>query len=96
MNRLEHLLTILGEEGSELTQETAKAMRFGIHEQRDLPTSNRDRMQKEYNDILAMADMLNDEDPTIDLHRDPKLIKAKWDEVETYLEYSKECGTLDP
>lgn len=94
MNRLEHLLTIFGEEGSEIAQETAKALRFGIHEQRDLPTSNRDRMQKEFNDLLAMVEMLNKEDQSINLHRDDSMIYAKILKVETYLDYSKECGTL--
>lgn len=95
MNRLEHLLTILGEECSELAQETAKALRFGIHEQRDLPTSNHDRMQKEYNDILAVIIMLNNEKADIDLYFDPVLTMRKKEKVEKYLLYSKELGTLE-
>ena len=95
MTRLDHLLIILGEECSELHQETCKALRFGIHEQRDLPTSNRERMQKEYNDLLAMVELLNWEDRSIDLHRDDTMIAAKKAKVARYLLYSGEQGTLE-
>lgn len=95
MNRLEHLLTILSEECSELAQETAKALRFGIHEQRDLPASNHDRMQKEYNDVLAVIIMLNKEKAGIDLYFDPVLTMRKAEKVEKYLLYSEELGTLE-
>ena len=92
MNRLEQLLVICGEECSELHQETCKALRFGIHEQRDLPTSNHERMQKEYTDLLAMINMLNAEG--LALYYDATLVQAKREKVEKYLLYSKECGTL--
>jgi NTP pyrophosphatase (non-canonical NTP hydrolase) len=81
------------EECCELAQDTAKAKRFGIHEQRDLPTSNHDRMQKEFNDVLAMIEMLNDE-PGFNLIKDPELIRHKRAKVEKYLLYSQSCGTL--
>jgi len=83
MNRAEHLLVILGEECSELHQETCKALRFGVHEQRDLPTSNHDRIKKEFNDLLAMVDMLNDEG--LNIYINPTLIKKKREKVEKYL-----------
>jgi len=99
MNRLEHLLTILGEECSELHQDTCKALRFGINEQRDLETSNLERMQKEYNDLLAMVEMINEElfdaGGNYLLFKENNLIKKKRDKVERYLLYSKKCGTLD-
>ena len=104
MNRQEHLLTILGEECSELHQEICKALRFGINEQRDLPTNNAQRMFKEFNDLLAMVDMVNES--TIEtskgilyskgvMYRGEDLIKTKKEKVEKYLLYSKECGTLN-
>lgn len=99
MNRIEHLLTILGEECAELIQEASKAKRFGIDEQRDLPTSNLERMQTEFNDVLALVDMINYEidrpDRKLLLHRNAILINAKCLKVEKYLLYSKECGTLN-
>ena len=92
MNRQEHLLTILGEECSELHQETSKALRFGVDEQRDLPTTNRERMQKEFNDMLAMVEMLKAEE--IYLFKDEQMIYNKVEKVERYLSYSEELGTL--
>jgi len=94
MNREEHLLTILGEECAELHQEASKALRFGIDEQRDLPTSNCERMQKEFNDVLALIEMLNDFYCDNIFSTDTTLINLKKLKVEKYLIYSKELGTL--
>jgi len=108
VNRQEHLLTILGEECSELHQEICKALRFGIYEQRDLSTSNSQRIFKEFNDLMAMVEMVNEsavstsfESASVTLgerglmYRNEEFIKAKKEKVEKYLLYSKECGTLD-
>ena len=107
MNRQEHLLTILGEECSELHQELCKAMRFGVNEQRDLSTTNAQRIFKEFNDVLAMVDMVNESvistsrssgitytDKGV-MYRDESFIKEKIAKVEKYLVYSEECGTLN-
>lgn len=94
MDRSEHLLTILGEECSEVHQETSKALRFGVYEQRDLSTSNIERMNKEYNHVLAMIDMINDEAGVTLLYRREKVIAEKKAKVEEYLKYSAELGTL--
>lgn len=93
MNRQEHLLVIFSEECSEVAQEVAKALRFGVNEQRDLPTSNLERIQKEFNQLMAMRDMLWDEGVCI--RDDQETRRAKRVKVEQYLKYSKECGTLD-
>jgi NTP pyrophosphatase (non-canonical NTP hydrolase) len=94
MNRLEHLLTILCEECNELSQATTKALRFGVNEQRDLPTSNLERMQAELNDLAAMIEMLQDEGLDLNISGVAKALKRR--KVEQYLLYSKECGTLTP
>jgi len=96
MNRLEHLMCIFREECSEVSQEVSKAMRFGLFEQRDLPTSNAERINKEFNDLLAMVEMLKDESPPLRLGRNQEMIDAKKEKVEKYLIYSAECGTLNP
>lgn len=93
MNRLEHILTILMEECTELCHVTSKAQRFGLHEKRDLPELNSDRMQKELNDIMAVICLLNDEFD-MDLHIDPDLIVQKQEKISEYLAYSAKCGTL--
>lgn len=92
MNRIEHLLTILMEEACELAVNTSKANRFGILEQRDLPTSNLERMEAEYNDLFAVVEMIADEGHAMRLSADK--IKAKKEKVEKYLIYSAERGTL--
>ena len=108
MNRQEHLLTILGEECSELHQELCKALRFGVYEQQyNNPISNSQRIFKEFNDLIAMVDMVNEsaiktsfDDASVTLgerglmYRDDELIAAKKRKVEEYLLYSKKCGTL--
>ena len=95
MNKTDHLLVILGEECSELAVQISKALRFGLHERRDLQTSNRERMQAEYNDLLAVVEMLNWHDGSIDLHRDDERIAAKKAKVAKYLEYSYELGRIN-
>ena len=92
MNRQEHLLVILMEECNELSQEVSKALRFGVHEQRDLPTSNIERMNMEFNDLLGVLALLKSEE--ILITSDAKRIANKITKIEHYLEYSKECGTL--
>ena len=108
MNRREHLLTILGEECSELHQELCKALRFGVYEQQpDNPLNNSQRIFKEFNDLMAMVEMVNEEavktsfaDASVTLgdrglmYRDEQLIAEKKRKVENYLLYSKKCGTL--
>lgn len=99
MNRQEHLLTILGEECSELHQAISKILRFGINSNYDNGVNNLDQMQKEFNDVLAMVEMVNDEflrtkSPNI-IYFNRALTEAKTEKVEKYLLYSKECGTLN-
>lgn len=85
--------TELATECNDLAQAAAKAMRFGPDEQRDLPTTNRERMQKEFNDLLAVVDRLNDRHG-LGLHRDPRLIHHKLAKMDRYEAYSEACGTL--
>jgi hypothetical protein len=94
MNRIEHLLVIFAEECSEVAQETSKALRFGVNEQRDLPTSNLERIEKEFSQLLAMREMLFTEGIIINV--DIEVMDRKKSKVEEYLLYSKECGTLNP
>ena len=106
MDKQEHLLTILGEECSELHQDICKALRFGMNDKGpDNKLDNTQLMFKEFNDILAMADMINEYVTSMPwsgvtytdkgiLYRDDKMVQKKKDKVEKYLAYSKEKGTL--
>jgi CHAD domain-containing protein len=68
MNRQEHLLTVAGEEGSEIQQRTSKALRFGMEqvqqargdrpEQNPERLTNRQRILEEFHDLVAVLDML--------------------------------------
>ena len=91
MNRLEHLLIILAEECGEVIQDAAKSLRFGIHEGRDIDCTNGQRLRKEFNQLLAVADMLEEEG--VDLSFDYDVQEQKREKVEEYLKYSKVCGT---
>lgn len=94
MNRQEHLLTILKEECAELIQATSKTARFSINSNYDNGVNNAEQMQKEFNDVLAMVEMINEDYGFQLFGTDFELIKAKKEKVEEYLLYSKKCGTL--
>lgn len=85
----------LGEVAAELLKlqnQVSKAIRFGIDEQRDLPTSNRERIQAEWNDLLGTVQVLAGRG--IDLKPDIAAIAAKVAKVEKYAKYSKELGQI--
>ena len=96
MNRLEHLLTIAGEEGSEVAQRASKANRFGLKEvEPGQKKDNVERLLGEFFDLVAMIDMLEDEGHLkVDLEVMGKHIEKKKAQVEKFLLYSKEQGTL--
>ena len=93
MNRLEHLMTIFNEECSEIIQDTSKALCFGLDDRENgtYPT-NQECMRKEFNQLIAMAEMLEAEG--VDLSPDHKVRRDKKENVERYLGVSKTLGTL--
>ena len=95
MNRLEHLLTIVGEEGGEVAGRASKAMRFGLNEiQPGQELSNLQRLVGEINDLLAVAELLHDSGIDMSAVGDRAQIAAKKAKVARFLEYSRLCGTL--
>ena len=57
MNVTEHLLTCLGEEGSEIAQDVDKSNRFGLDDVNVLKPdgpNNRERLVNELNDLLTI------------------------------------------
>jgi hypothetical protein len=109
MNKNEHLLTILNEECAELIQEliitlsqlqqrTSKVLRFsGEEAQPGQGLPNSARLLQEWHDAIALVEMLQEAEvlriPTsIEARQAIELKKLK---VRTFLEHSKECGTLD-
>lgn len=94
MNRQEHLLTILSEECGEIAKEISKGLRFGLDDHHPTQVgTNAEKINLEYNDLVAVFEMLNDEG-ILEVKLDPELIKRKKERVEKYLLYAKERGTL--
>jgi len=94
MNRQEHLLTILGEECAEVAQSVSKALRFGLKDEH--PESRirpGEGIIHEFNDILALMEMLKEEGMIDDVIIRGK-VDAKKTRTEEYLKYSKEQGRL--
>lgn len=93
MTRDEHLYTIGAEEGVEVAQRMTKALRFGSDEiQPGQPLTNRQRILEEYAHLVAAMEMLG-------FRVEPESLRpwidAKKAKVERFLEYSRECGTLE-
>lgn len=100
MNKQEHLMTVFAEELGEVAMELLdlqklifKAQRFGIDEQRDLPTSNRQRIEAEWQDLLGAVEKLRE--VGIELKPDVAAISAKMEKVERYCGYAESLGTLN-
>lgn len=96
MNRLEHLLTILGEEGVEVAQRCSKALRFGLDEiQPGQDLSNAERIRGEFIDLLTVMTMLVKEGVIAAVGDDDlPAMETKRQKVEKFLQYSRNCGTL--
>lgn len=93
MNRREHILVTLMEECGELAKVASKSVRFSPDSDYDGIT-NRAKLQNEYNDLLAMIDLLHDEIGVV-MIRDEDLIAAKKEKFELMLKDSEQMGALD-
>lgn len=94
MTRLEMLLDILSEECSEVAIRCSKALRFGLDEiEPGQRHTNRERIKRELNDVHALVEMLQAVNALPAIY-DPGLVIEKKRKVETFLEYSAQCGTL--
>lgn len=100
MNRQEHLLTIMAEECVEIAQRISKALRFGLAEiQPDQELSNAARIRREFCDLWAVAQMVEEESghhvrPHFNSNSDQRAMREKMDKVERFLELSRREGTL--
>ena len=95
MTRPEHLLTIAAEECAEVAQRISKALRFTLEEvQHGQAFSNAERIMHEYADLVAMMELLIEEE-LVPLKPDfRRRIHDKQEKVQKLLEYSRKCGTL--
>lgn len=99
MTRTEHLLIIASEECIEIAlamaQRTSKALRFSLLEvQPAQPFTNAERIMAEFDDLVAVVEMLQHEGilPASSNER----VDAKKRKVEEFLLFSAEQGTLQP
>jgi NTP pyrophosphatase (non-canonical NTP hydrolase) len=80
MNRLDELLLILSEECAEIIQATSKCRRFGMDSEYNGQT-NRQRLESELGDFLAMFKLLMQETNLSEAHimecAEAKLIKVE-------------------
>lgn len=92
MNRTEMLLVIMSEECAEIQQDIAKALRFGLEGSKGAKGTNKERIEKEFNQLLAVVEMLEEEGIRLNSDADERYRKKR--KIEEYMERSKELGTL--
>jgi len=87
------LLIQLMEECDEVSQRCAKALRFGLDEvQEGQIMTNEERIRLEFNDLLAVADILNENG--VDVGRVSNWVSVKRKKIEHYLQHSAKEGIL--
>ena len=95
MNQLQHLLTKLAEEGSEVAQIALKTSQFGAHEiMPGQPLTNFQRCHQELDDLMAIVEMLNAQ-YGFDYTPNRDRIEAKKAKVGQYLGYSIHLGLVE-
>lgn len=99
MNVTEHLLTCLGEEGSEIAQDVSKCNRFGLDDRNVLnPTgpTNRERLIDELNDLLGVAHLLVCNGIISKDWMDVQKQANKITKVKKFMDYAMANGSLTP
>lgn len=96
MTRQEMILTLVTEECAETAQRATKAIRFGLNEiQENQDLNNMERLIYEFNDLVAVMELLRDEDIiTIPIY-DQTAINLKKVKINIYLEISAAYKTLN-
>lgn len=99
MTEQQNYLMIFQEELGELAMEMlslqqtiSKAMRFGLHEQREGYKPNHERIRDEWNDLLGSITKLAQHG--FDLKPDIEKINAKMAKIDKFTGYSKELGII--
>jgi CRISPR/Cas system-associated endonuclease Cas3-HD len=94
MTKPETLLTIIAEECAETAQRASKCIRFTLDEvQPEQELTNAQRLVYEFNDIVAVMELLQ-EQGLIDKVIDREAIDKKKLKVAKYLAYSIQLGTV--
>lgn len=98
MSKMTHeqfLLMKLAEEASEISQIALKTAQFGMTEKHpDMVLNNKERIQVELNDLLAVVDELNTW-AQFDFKEDYVAKITKIEKLNTYLGYSIQLGKVE-
>ena len=96
MDKLEHLLVCLNEEGTEIAQSTDKALRFGLDDRypKTKDTTCRQDIEREINDLLGVIELLQEEGVPFPRLFNREDIEAKKAKVLKYMSYARARGTL--
>lgn len=92
----QYLLQCLGEEGIEIAHAVSKAVRFGLDDEwPGKATTNRQDIKQEFNDLLAVLEMLMEFGTFQEHLMDRNLIETKKDKIRKMLCYSKKRGKVN-
>jgi hypothetical protein len=94
MNVTEHLMQCVAEECGEITQAAMKCTRFAMDGAYPDGRSNVYVLEQEYNDLLGVIELLQEQGMDINVRRD--LINAKKIKVVRMMEIARERGALEP
>lgn len=96
MNHAEYLLSCLSEECAEIAQRASKAQRFGLSEiQPGQGLTNVQRLVGELHDLMGVVQLMEDEG-ILKVGRGLEAVAAKKEKLRRFMEYSRQCGTLQP
>jgi len=93
LNRKEYLLTKLIEECVEVAKEASKALTFGLDDKHKDHKSNIEKINDEWNDLMAIRRMLMGEG--VRIFDNIGLQDKKMCKVEKYMKWSQERGCLE-
>lgn len=93
MQAKEYLLIVFQEEAIEVAHGVSKVLRFTAnHSFKEGGPTNLEDLNKEYNEMLAMVELLAAEG--VCLQRDESIIARKKERVEHYLKHSMSLGVV--
>lgn len=92
----QYLLIKLAEEAAEIAQMALKTAQFGLKETyAPVGKSNIERLNDEFNDLLAAIDMLNEDFGVEHLQRDDFKVNNKIAKVKHYMSVSQDLGLVE-
>ena len=94
MKVTQYVLLCLAEEANEVAHAVSKVLRFTPDDSAITGgPSNMETLQKEYNDFLAVAELLSS--MSIPLQRDPVMVEMKKKRLLEYMDYSEKLGVVE-